>query len=96
MEWAPSEFSRDERTFSTWQVFDFGMTIENNGGFVVCADRDQGGNFSRIFPVGQKVRFKFFVTADNYQKEEPFTFEVTVPQTVVGETVTPSTVTPVK
>jgi|GEM_PF-3569141 len=92
MEWAPSEFSRDERTFSTWQVFDFGMTIENNGGFVVRADREQGGNFHRIFPVGSNLLFKFIVTADNYQKEKTFSFEVTVPGTVQGETVTPSTV----
>jgi len=89
MEWAPSEYSRDKRTFSTWQVFDFGMTLSNNGGFVVSADREQGGNFSRIFPVGKKVRFTFFVTADNYQEETEFSFDVDVVQTVPGETVTP-------
>jgi hypothetical protein len=96
MEWAPSEYSANQRTFSTWQVFDFGMTIENNGGFVLRADREQGGNFHRIFPIGSKVLFKFIVTADNYQKEKTFSFEVTVPGTVQGETVTPSTVRLVK
>lgn len=96
MEWAPSEYSRDKRTFSTWQVFDFGMTLSDNGGFEVRWDRDQGGAFPRIFPVGNKVRFIFFVTADDYQMENEFFFDVDVVPSVPGQAVTPATVTKVK
>ena len=94
MEWAPSEYSRDQRTFCTQQVFDFGTTLPNNGGFEVTIWREQGGTFkfNRRFPVGKKLRFVFFVTADNYQKEKTFKIQVEVPQSVQGETVTPAKV----
>lgn len=96
MEWAPSEYSRDKRTFATWQVFDFGRTISNNGGFELCIERDQHGAFPRKFSVGDKLRFFFFVTADNYQMEKEFSFDVDVMPSVPGQTVTPATITQVK
>jgi hypothetical protein len=30
MEWAPFEFSKEKRTFSSQQVFDFGKTLAQN------------------------------------------------------------------
>jgi hypothetical protein len=94
MEWAPSEYSRDKRTFSTEQVFDFGKTLSNNGGFMVTIWRRQGGTFNRLFPVGKKARFFLYATADNYHKEKEFCFEIEVPQSVPGALVTPARVTP--
>jgi hypothetical protein len=94
MEWAPSEYSRDKRTFSKQQVFDLGRTLANNGGFIAAYDRDQGGAVARQFAVGKKLKFVFFVTADNYQKEKEFCFEIEVPQSVPGALVTPARVTP--
>ncbi len=92
MEWAPSEYSRDKRTFSTKQVFDFGETLSNNGGFLVTIDRDQGGRFKPLFKIGKKVRFHFYATAENYQAEKEFCFEVEVLPSVPGQIVTPATV----
>ena len=94
MEWAPSEYSRDKRTFSRDQVFDLGVTASNNGGFRLTVDRDQGGNFDRNFAVGQQLKLVFFVTADNYTRSEEFCFEVAIPKSEGGaDTVTPSIVT---
>jgi len=45
--------------------------------------------------VGQKLRFAFFVTANNYLKKQEFCFEIEVPQTAPGATVTPAKVTSV-
>ncbi len=90
MEWAPFEYSPDKRTFSTKQVFDFGLTRSDNGGFVVTIYRDQGGTFNPLFKVGKKVRFYFYATAESYQKEKVFCFEVEVPPSVQGEKVTPA------
>jgi hypothetical protein len=95
MEWAPNEYSKDVRTFCKHQVFDFGQTLSNNGGFALTILKEQGGTFNRRFPVGKKLRFIFYVTADNYLVEETFCFEVDVSQSVQGETVTPSRITPV-
>jgi hypothetical protein len=95
MEWAPSEYSRDKRTFSKQQVFDLGRSLQYNGGFIAAYDRDQGGAVNRQFPVGSKLKFVFYVTADNYQKEEEFCFEIEVLQSVLGTPVTPARVTPV-
>jgi len=92
MEWAPSEHSRNERTFSTHQVFDFGQTLSNGGGFVVTIERTQGGRFNPLFKVGKKVRFFFYATAENYQPEKEFCFEIEVPPSVGGTKVTPATV----
>ncbi len=92
MEWAPFEYSKDRRTFSTDQVFDFGKTLSDNGGFEVTFCSEQGGTFPRRSKVGENRRFVFYVTADNYQRKELFCFEVTVPSSVAGQTVTPAMV----
>jgi hypothetical protein len=95
MVWAPSEYSEDKRTFSTNQVLDFGMTLANNRGFEVTGWHKQGGTFQRAFKVGERVRFAFYVTADNYTGGEEFAFEVEVPSSVPNQKVTPSKVTAV-
>jgi hypothetical protein len=92
MEWAPSEYSPDKRTFSNEQVFDLGKTFENNMGFVASYCREQHGAVPQLFPTGHKLRFVFFVTADNYQKEKEFTFEIDVVKSVQGDIVTPAKV----
>jgi hypothetical protein len=94
MEWAPSDYSRDKRTFSKRQVFDLGMTLSSNRGFRLTIERDQGGNFNRFFNVGQKIKLVFVVTADNYTRSEESSFEIVVPQSQgAADTVTRSLVT---
>ena len=94
MQWAPFEYSPDKRTFGTSQIFDFGMAFGNDKGFKVSVAPAQGA-FTALFPAGKKVRFTFFVTADNYHKEKDFSFEVDVPITAKGACVSPSKVTAV-
>ena len=96
MQWAPSEYPSDSRSFSKQQVFDLGRTIANNSGFMAAYHPAQGGAVTQQFPVGARLRFVFFVTADNYQKEEEFIFEISIPPSVPGTPVTPSVVTAVK
>jgi len=93
MVWAPSEYSEDKRTFCTNQVFDFGMTLEKNGGFAVTVWSKQGGTFKSKYKVGEKIRCVFYVTADNYTAEKAFAFEVEVPPSVPEQSVTRSKVT---
>jgi hypothetical protein len=95
MQWAPFEYSPDKRTFGTSQVFDLGITLGNDKGFKAAVTPAQGGAFTTRFPAGKKVRFTFFVTADNYHKERDFSFEVDVPISGKGALVKPSTVTAV-
>lgn len=80
MEWAPSEWDKDNRTFSIRQVFDLGKTFANDGGFLITIDGRQGAAKARLkkFPVGTTHKCVFYVTADNYQKEEEFSFAITV------------------
>lgn len=93
MEWSPSEYSRDKRTFSKNQVFDLGMTLSSNRGLRLTIERDQGGNFNRYFSVGQKIKLVFVVTADNYTRSEEFSFEIVIPQSQgAADTVTRSLV----
>jgi hypothetical protein len=93
MEWAPSEYSREQRTFSTEQVFDFGKTLSNDAGFLVTIWREQGGTFMPLFSVGRRVRFYLYATADNYQAGKEFCAEVEVQKSVADAKVTPATVT---
>jgi hypothetical protein len=96
MEWAPSEYSRDKRTFSKRQVFDLGMTLSCDRGFRLAVERDQGGNFNRNLNVGQKIKLVFFVTADNYTRSEESSFEIVIPKSQgAADTVTRSLVAPV-
>lgn len=90
MDWAPFEYSRDKRTFSSQQVFDFGQTLSHSGGFVITVNPQQGGTFNRWFNVGEKVRFYFYATAENYQIEKEFCFEVEVPHSLPSQKVTPA------
>ena len=92
MNWAPSEWSNEERTFSTSQVFDLGVTVGGNGGFVLSVNQKLGGNFERIFQVSSTLKFILFLTADNYQGYKEFTVKVVIPVMIEGETVTKSIV----
>ena len=99
MEWAPFEFSKDKRTFSTQQVFDFGKTLARNNvnqHFEITIAREQGGAFKRNFMVGQKLGVVLYVTADNYQEENEFCFEIEVPQALPGRLVTPAKIVSVQ
>ncbi len=82
MEWAPSEYERNKRTFSTDQVFDLGKIYQDNAEFLLTIDRTQEAAKNRLkdmSPAGTTLKCVFFATADNYLKEDPFTFEIDVP-----------------
>jgi len=72
MEWAPSEYSRDVRTFARDQVFDLGKTFANNKGFQLTINRNQGGAFQPDYGVNSTLALVFCVTADNYLSEREF------------------------
>jgi hypothetical protein len=84
MEWAPSEWSRSERTFSTSQLFDLGKTLDDNEGFLLTIERDQGQalqclNVTReTRKPGARLKCVIYVTADNYHQQEEFTFHIVV------------------
>jgi len=99
MEWAPSQYSKEKRTFCTDQVFDFGQTRSNNGGFELIFYKEQLGTIQRHFGTGNRIKFIFYVTADNYQRHEEFAVivdvvpSVNVLQGFHGHVLTPSRVT---
>lgn len=76
MEWAPCEYSKDKRTFSDCQIFDFGLTFVEKGDFQLRTYQDQGGNFNGNCRSGQSRRYVFHITADNYVTDNRFTVEV--------------------
>jgi hypothetical protein len=78
MQWAPFEYSPDVRNFSHDQVFDFGESIVDLGGFKVSYFRQQGGAFKGNCEPGKCRRYVFKITADNYIRSKPFTVEVSV------------------
>jgi hypothetical protein len=78
MEWAPSEYSKDVRTFAKQQVFDVGKTSSANHGFELSIYSAQGGAFPRRYEVGQKLGLVFVVTADNYNGDDEFSFQIEV------------------
>ena len=79
MQWAPWEYSPDVRSFSEDQVFDFGQSfVEQDGRFDPTLCRLQGGVFRGRCEAGQKRRYMFKITADNYIKARPITVEVQV------------------
>jgi hypothetical protein len=79
MNWAPSEWSNDQRTFSCEDVFDLGETIEGDVGFELSWNANIGGNLDRVVKTTQKWRVCLYVTADNYLKRKLFYFEISVP-----------------
>ncbi len=97
MEWSPAEYSRDKRTFADHQLFDLGETIEQNGGFRLKIWREQGGFFSSVFNVGEKLGLVFAVTANNYERTEKFCVEIGVDRTEkTHTTITPADVSVLK
>jgi len=90
MNWAPKEYSPDKRTFSTTQIFDVGMTLSNNGGFLLTINDTQGGNFKKQFIANETIRCTFYVTADNYLSEKNFHFEIKTTSLVEGKRMIPA------
>jgi hypothetical protein len=80
MEWAPHEYSADKRTFACYDHLDFGMTFENDAGFRLSYCSQQAGKFNRWCRQGQRQRFVFVITGDNYFAEQEFDIEVEVPR----------------
>jgi hypothetical protein len=79
MEWAPSEYSPDVRSFSEDQVFDFGKCfVEQGGRFELNVYKTQGGMLKSGCLVGERRQYVFRITADNYIKAEPITVELSV------------------
>jgi len=79
MEWAPSEFSKEQRTFADWQIFDLGRTFLPQFGFEFTVNSAQGGSYPKHYAAGQTLRTTFFVTADNYVSTKTFVFEIRIP-----------------
>jgi hypothetical protein len=90
MQWAPSEYSPEKRTFGHQQTFDLGVTVQNNEGFKLTIK--QGGMFISVFKVGEKVRLVFVVTANNYSGDDEFPVEVDIHKTQKTGTITPAEV----
>jgi hypothetical protein len=85
MEWAPSEYSPDTRTFITEQIFDIGKTFEDRFEITIhpCQDhavKTLAGQKDK-FATGATFRCVLYVTADNYQDEDEFTFKITAGST---------------
>jgi len=80
MEWAPSEYSPDKRTFSSTQVFDFGVTAADSRGFILRKYGGQGGMFEGNCGQGKKRRYVFSFSADNFQSSDTFAVDVEVPK----------------
>ena len=78
MEWAPSEYSPDVRSFSEDQVFDFGRSYVDKGPFVVNVFKGQGGAFKGDCDVGKSRQYVFRITADNYIKAKTVKVQVDV------------------
>jgi len=94
MEWAPSEWERDKRTFCTEQVFDLGWKVQGEGAFQIVVNRAlQATSIQLNYPSGQTIKVCFFITADNYQSEKEFYFDIEIPKSLHGE-VMPAKVTP--
>ena len=92
MNWAPSEWSNEERTFCTSQVFDLGVTVGDNTGFVLSVNHKLGGNFRRTFQVNSTLKLILYITADNYQGYEEFAVKIVIPVMNEQELVTKSIV----
>jgi hypothetical protein len=78
MNWAPAEYSPDVRSFSEDQVFDFGWLSINQNRFELSYHQYQGGFFKGSCQRGQRRRYVFRITADNYIRADPITVEVAV------------------
>ena len=85
MEWAPSEYSPDARSFSEDQVFEFGKSILQKGTFQVSYYKAQGGAFQGSCIGGHCRRYLFKITADNYIRPGLHTVEVRVRAPEVAE-----------
>jgi len=90
MQWAPSDYSPEKRTFGHQQTFDLGVTVQKNEGFKLTIK--QGGAFISGFEVGEKVGLVFVVTANNYSGDDEFPIEVEIHKTPKTGTITPAEV----
>jgi hypothetical protein len=88
MQWAPSDYSPEKRTFGHQQIFDLGVTVQNNEGFKLTIK--QGGMFISVFKVGEKVGLVFVVTANNYHGDNEFYVEVVIHKTQKTGAITPA------
>jgi len=76
MEWAPNEFQKEMRTFTDFQVFDFGTTRMNDGVFDFTNYSKQGGAFNGDCSQGKTRRYIFRIEADNYLELKTHVVEV--------------------
>jgi len=97
MEWAPSEWERDKRTFCTKQVFDFGQKRQDDGSFFLVTNRNLRATSVKVnYSAGETIKVCLFITADNYQLEKEFYFDVEIQNRSLGSVgeVVPAKVTP--
>jgi hypothetical protein len=94
MEWAPSEYSPDKRTFANSEIFDLGQTWQNTlqpgdsrgglNGFTFTIHRDQAAAIELLkkyqdrFGAGGTLECVLFATADNYHAQKEFRFRIEV------------------
>jgi len=90
MQWAPSDYSPEKRTFGHQQIFDLGVTVQNNEGFKLTIK--QGGLFISVFKVGEKVGLVFVVTANNYRGDDEFPVGIEIHKTQKSGAITPAEV----
>jgi hypothetical protein len=83
MQWSPSEFSPEVRSFSEDQVFDFGKSFVDQDKFDVDYYKNQGGAFAGACVAGQCRRYIFRITADNYVRSKLCAVEVKVRKTEI-------------
>lgn len=76
MEWAPNEFQKEMRTFTHFQVFDFGATRMSDGVFDFTNYSKQGGTFDGDCEQGKSRRYVFRIEADNYLESKTHIVEV--------------------
>jgi len=76
MEWAPNEFQKEMRTFTHFQVFDFGMTRVSDGVFDFTNYSKQGGAFNGDCEQGKVRQYVFRIEADNYLESKVHIVEV--------------------
>jgi hypothetical protein len=94
MDWAPSEWKRDERTFCTTQIFDLGITLINFNRFFIKQNPNLGGNIKLEYGPGETLKVCLYMTADNYELESEFYFDVEITNLIQDGNLVPARVKP--
>lgn len=97
MQWAPSQYSQDKRTFCTWQFFHLGKSLAADGGsfsISTFAGNENDEQIQLTFGTNAKLKLTFFATAENYLSDEEFSFTVVVRKHMKEDTACLAVITP--